>query len=1541
MAVEMLEMVVKMRKIVIFTTKRCYRSFCSHPFLVGMLCFLLFLYRSSPFVFSLLVSASPVLVCTAVLLGTLLSFGQPNIPEIERDEKTNHEIASLRTGVFGDDVVVEKNESYNVEQFTDRRGDVVEQLNGVASSIANRASELHRGDGVDYGAPLIKARCQDIEFENRLVAEEGRKLRDEGFEEKNEINDDRPVDGNAKTDDEDLELENDKSPAESFDSERVNVDSLDSPPGSPWKHVEEGEEREEEEEEEEVEDDEALDSGSDRAESSSPDASMADIIPMLDELHPLLDEDAPQPVSLSHDVSDAASERSLRSSDSSSESDDDNDEKQEDAEAADEENDDGDDEDEVQGNREGQTKSAITWTEEDQKNLMDLGTSELERNQRLESLIARRRARKTMSMMAERNLIDLDGADLPFNVAPISTARNNPFDLAYDSYDDMGLPPIPGSAPSILLPRRNPFDLPYDSSEEKPDLMGDSFQQEFTSFQPKEPLFRRHESFNVGPSIFGPSRQERQDSRLRPYFVADRMDSDGAGYSSFQRQSSELSDSKASSVPETDSVASAGDIDEKSLVEENISHQAEALSSVPEVVLMDPAGDLDDKNLSEEDISQESDLISMKEYKSPTEEDISQEQEHISKIEHVSEHVGHGSQSSEETETLELDEIEHRDVEANGVKVGLLHVDSHHKVESLSIEEGSFSSSMELDQTETCSNAEAVKQVYQSTSNSSSLSDVSERISSEREVGGFSNLVEGCIDVGEEAGVSARPSEEGSDLNMARDTPQKEPVYDSSPPAVRKNCSSSSMSSDFHVETEMPTLSIKRPLSFTERESESGKEERDKNAYDDNDMSASVAFPVDENQRETWMATDTSGNHMIGVDLSGADEVSNSTSAPEAPEPHVKLACRDSKSFQDTAAKGDLTHQHGSEHQADNSFALVDADVHLVVQNVVHSTLESMATSCEDQKFVELDETPSLAVKPVLHANMPYTVGQSTEYHPEHSVGDDVHVEGKEKQIFAHDQFTAEEKPTTEYSEELVFLDKSSDETYSRANHEGQESAVIAEEIIEELRSRDNSNITSPHELVQEASTKINSPTSPVSISILSETYESRAAEAYSDIESNSVPNFGNDDRLQALEDINFAAEATISQVNVEDIENDADEIKEIDEVLLSELDAVGDFSIKELLTTSNEFEKHVGSVEEGFSISDDTIRRTSPLDGDSIKMHESISIPPVMNAWPSEEDDVAQYVEEIKCVSEPQTSVTNTTELANLSSGSSVEGVQIHIDSRSTEQEMLPRQNQIGLANPCTKQNAEEVMLDMPVIEAQSIQDVESSLKISELMSAEKVVMLGSTEIPPQSEANEASSSGMHVLEARMHLGAELTFEDTTLFGSWDHGLHEGSSPSEHKMDFPPSQLEDADLDLRQSNKIGVEREMLPDSVSDGLHEAEIKYLERKDSELSISETGSLKDPSLDLRQASEHQQDKVLESSALFEQNEAGTSRCLQSNTNELGVQEESNGADEKLDLNNVESPESLSTDLASNQEEKSHKSSTRSSSSSDSSSSDSDKE
>ncbi|KAE8673194.1 hypothetical protein F3Y22_tig00111807pilonHSYRG00049 [Hibiscus syriacus] len=123
----------------------------------------------------------------------------------------------------------------------------------------------------------------------------------------------------------------------------------------------------------------------------SPDASMADIIPMFDELHPLLGSKAPQLA------------RCLMT---------------------------------IQ-----MPPQRVSW----------------------------RRARKGIGLMIEMSLIGLD-VDIPFNITPISVARQNPFEFPHDSYDDLGLPSMPVSAPTIFQPRRNSFDLPYDSGEENPIL---------------------------------------------------------------------------------------------------------------------------------------------------------------------------------------------------------------------------------------------------------------------------------------------------------------------------------------------------------------------------------------------------------------------------------------------------------------------------------------------------------------------------------------------------------------------------------------------------------------------------------------------------------------------------------------------------------------------------------------------------------------------------------------------------------------------------------------------------------------------------------------------------------------------------------------------------------------------------------------------------------------------------------------------------------------------------------------------------------------
>ncbi|KAJ6755284.1 CARDIOMYOPATHY-ASSOCIATED PROTEIN [Salix purpurea] len=157
-----------------------------------------------------------------------------------------------------------------------------------------------------------------------------------------------------------------------------------------------------------------------------------------------------------------------------------------------------DDEEEEEEETEKGGENAVQWTDYDQKNVMELGNSEIERNRRLEILIARRKARRSFKM----NNIAGSGPR-----HPVLVARSNTFHVSKRSDEQ-----IPGSAPSILLPTQNPFDLPYDPHEEKPNLMAGSFHEEFMADYLKEFPFCRHESFSSGNSLQD-NRQGQQEGR--------------------------------------------------------------------------------------------------------------------------------------------------------------------------------------------------------------------------------------------------------------------------------------------------------------------------------------------------------------------------------------------------------------------------------------------------------------------------------------------------------------------------------------------------------------------------------------------------------------------------------------------------------------------------------------------------------------------------------------------------------------------------------------------------------------------------------------------------------------------------------------------------------------------------------------------------------------------------------------------------------------------------------------------------------------------
>ncbi|KAL0359702.1 UNVERIFIED_CONTAM: hypothetical protein Sangu_0819600 [Sesamum angustifolium] len=1090
---------------------------------------------------------------------------------------------------------------------------------------------------------------------------------------------------NAKVNDEILESDDEKSEADSFDSEKVNVDSLDSPPRSPWARVEEREDKEEEVQDEDEEDGD-LDSDSDRAESSSPDASMADIIPMLDELHPLLDEEAPRPVHISRDGSDVASERSPKSSSRSHESDDET-ENQEDLEAADDDNEDGEDEEDGQGDKEEQTKSAITWTEEDQKNLMDLGSSEIERNQRLENLILRRRARKNMGVFPERNLIDLESADLPFNITPISTRRQNPFDLPHDSFDDSGLPPIPGSAPSILLPRRNPFDIPYDSSEEKPDLMGDGFQEEFTStIQSREPFFRRHESFNVRPSIFAPS---RQDVKMRPYFVPERTFSEESSYSSFQRQLSELSDSKVSSVPETESIGSVEDLQERKLSEEDNRQEVEAILRMEEITEGAQSGDPE--------------LISLEK-----EEDLHREPEPVPEMASVSEHVGHGSQSSEEEDSLVLGLVEKKDVEVDELHFELEDVAYHYRQENVTLP-------VEVQATECHSNSEVVEQRYSRDSSSSSLSEVSERVFTEM-VGEELPVLEegGRAGAAGEPGISTQTSVESADLNitstLVSDIPNRGPVYDSSPREVRNNFSSSSSSLDVHPESDpgLPPVLVKRTVSFLERESEGSSQEVREH---DN---------VSTDSSEVNVRPETEGS-----------------SAPPSIIPEFSILL---KSSAEASAEENPIEQHI--HTPDKSSEDQNRDQH------------------QEDKYLLVSgrENPIKVSEPLFETEEELSINMEETFQSPNS-GTDVN------------RGIDENLKSTPYAEAntSVFYDKAMDEPILEHLSEVQASSFTVESPEADLTTQE-SDILQIQELDHDISSNATPPLIPDLISFPSS-----------------------------------ASETTTSRIVEE-----ADEIKEIDEGLLSELDNVGDFSIKQWGSGSTEFEKHVDPIEESLpSAYHAETSTTRVVEVDLVEVNETEAGKHSENS----REDIHVHEGDVAYISELQTSEASIVEHIDAPQPEfNKRDDQDSCDGETSEDVTLSKENEVQPAHFVVNHNYEDNFSGISEVEVRSIEDVDSVPKKAELMSMETEVLAAQAEVSYQCQVDTDSTSGMPELEARTIKDIDLALKQISAEEIEEPVVLEpppvvGADTNARMPELEASTIEDIDLAFEQISAKEIEK--------------------------------------------------------------------------------------------------------------------------------------
>uniref|UniRef100_A0A0A9H2W1 Uncharacterized protein n=1 Tax=Arundo donax TaxID=35708 RepID=A0A0A9H2W1_ARUDO len=265
----------------------------------------------------------------------------------------------------------------------------------------------------------------------------------------------------------------------------------------------------------------------DNADIYSSDVSMTNTAPVLDvtETDPLLGADFSCPDPTNNDDSDNHSNIPSRDSQPDSDSNDAaNNIKAKDG-----------DEKEDAGNR-----PAFLWTADDEKNVMDLGYSEIERNRRLEILMTKRKSRKHIEVGG----IAGDLSSFRPQVLPIPARRMNPF---ADETE------MPGSAPSILHPRKSPFGFLTEQSNDSGFPARHNLDpQKIMPVSHQDMIFRRHESFNFG-------RPQRHVPRFKPCFVLEEFNFEEASTGNFQRQFSDRSVSKLSVVSECDTVSSVGD----------------------------------------------------------------------------------------------------------------------------------------------------------------------------------------------------------------------------------------------------------------------------------------------------------------------------------------------------------------------------------------------------------------------------------------------------------------------------------------------------------------------------------------------------------------------------------------------------------------------------------------------------------------------------------------------------------------------------------------------------------------------------------------------------------------------------------------------------------------------------------------------------------------------------------------------------------------------------------------------------------------------
>ncbi|KAL6619025.1 hypothetical protein ACP70R_034164 [Stipagrostis hirtigluma subsp. patula] len=582
------------KKVLSCSVRSSCRCASEHRALCSVALLLYLLYKSSPGFFIFLIS-SPVIICTTLLLGVLLSYGIKDLPEIDEDGKAPADVLATN-GSLSRNVHLKAHKRFSVPAMAEniireaRFGRANDTKDVDLDESVPLLKGIHQGDQKYYAdgrlekiansVPSMEVVQQEVQMEEFVKKANAEQESKDAFSSKDKVNrHDNLFEGvhQSRADKKDTAFGQ-----YSNENVRDHIEMLATPNQGRVSTVLQSDELADVSEHKAIEGaagkcrwgrafsvrqrkklvdikiesiDSSVDSQLDyslcssftgvgnhdcspgNAERYCPDVSTAD---KLDENEPLLGTDFSCPNPINNEDSDNHSNISSHDSQTDSDSNDvaDNNKAKDNGEAK----------------KDAGNEPAILWTADDEKNVMDLGYSEIERNRRLEILMEKRKSRKHMR-------VELDGSDdscfvgglsrFRTQVQHISVPRMNPF---ADEAE------VPGSAPSILHSRKNPFDfLTEQSNDSGVPAHHNMDTQEFMPVSHQGMLFKKHESFNFG-------RPQRHIPRFKPCFGLDEFNFEEARASDFKRQFSDKSVSRLSVVSECDTVSSVGDPEHNELI---------------------------------------------------------------------------------------------------------------------------------------------------------------------------------------------------------------------------------------------------------------------------------------------------------------------------------------------------------------------------------------------------------------------------------------------------------------------------------------------------------------------------------------------------------------------------------------------------------------------------------------------------------------------------------------------------------------------------------------------------------------------------------------------------------------------------------------------------------------------------------------------------------------------------------------------------------------------------------------------------------------